>query len=51
MVSTEKAMAMETAKGRPSGTATITMETPIEKYLKRVYKVFEERRVSEVNII
>jgi hypothetical protein len=36
MTSTEKAIAIETASGRPSGTATITIETPIVKYLRRV---------------
>jgi len=36
MTSTEKAIAMETASGRPSGTATITIEIPVVKYLIRV---------------
>lgn len=39
MVSTEKAIEIDTARGRPSGIATMTMATAVVKILKMFIKV------------
>lgn len=51
MTSTEKAIEIETARGRPSGTATITIETPIAKYLRTVWRVGQSSNLASVNKI
>ena len=44
-------MAIVIANGRPSGTATMTIEIPIVKYLKILYRVSRDKsEVSESNI-
>jgi hypothetical protein len=52
MVSTEKAIEIDTAKGSPSGIATITIATAVVKILRILRRVSSERRLlDDENII
>ena len=51
MLSTEKAIDIETANGSPSGTATITIATPIERNLIIFYRVSPDNNCDSVNNI
>ena len=49
-MSIEKAIAIEMERGRPSGTATITIETAMEKKSKIFKRVSFERSSLSVNM-